>query len=141
MHRQAVEREERLLEPVPDPRHTLETGVVAVVPGRGNRRLFESYGAARVLEGGQTMNPSTGDLLAAIEATPATEVLVLPNNSNVILAAEQAAAHGDEAGARDPVALRSRRASRRSSATCRRLDAAENEARCSTRSSTSRPAR
>ena len=68
MHRQTVEREERLLEPVPDPRHTLETGVVAVVPGAGNRRLFESYGAARVLEGGQTMNPSTGDLLAAIEA-------------------------------------------------------------------------
>jgi DAK2 domain fusion protein YloV len=91
MHRQAVERSERLLEPVPDPRHTLETGVVAVVPGAGNRRLFESYGAARVIEGGQSMNPSTGDLLAAIEATPATEVLILPNNANVILSAEQAA--------------------------------------------------
>ena len=90
MHRQAVERSERL-EAVPDPRHTLETGVVAVVPGAGNRRLFESYGAARVLEGGQTMNPSTEDILAAIEGTPATEVLVLPNNANVILAAQQAA--------------------------------------------------
>ena len=40
---------------------TLETGVVAVVPGTGNRRLFESYGATRVIEGGQTMNPSTAD--------------------------------------------------------------------------------
>jgi hypothetical protein len=91
MHRQTEQRSERILESVPDPGLTLETGVVAVVPGAGNRRLFESYGATRVIEGGQTMNPSTADILAAIEATPATEVLVLPNNSNVILSAEQAA--------------------------------------------------
>jgi uncharacterized protein len=91
MHKQTEERSERLLDAVPDPELTLETGVVAVVPGQGNRRLFESYGATRVIEGGQTMNPSTADILAAIEATPATEVLVLPNNSNVILSAEQAA--------------------------------------------------
>ena len=91
MHKQAEERTERILEAVPDPALTLETGVVAVVPGAGNRRLFESYGATRVIEGGQTMNPSTADIVAAIEATPATEVLVLPNNSNVILSAEQAA--------------------------------------------------
>ncbi len=87
MHKQTEDRSERILEGVP----TLETGVVAVVPGAGNRRLFESYGAARVIEGGQTMNPSTADIVDAIEATPATEVLVLPNNSNVILSAEQAA--------------------------------------------------
>ena len=91
MHKQTEQRTERLLDAVPDPDHTLETGVVAVVPGAGNRRLFESYGAARVIEGGQTMNPSTADILAAIESCPATEVLVLPNNSNVILSAEQAA--------------------------------------------------
>ncbi len=91
MHRQAEERTERILESVPDPTLTLETGVVAVVPGAGNRRLFESYGATRVIEGGQTMNPSTADIVAAIESTPSTEVLVLPNNSNVILSAEQAA--------------------------------------------------
>ena len=96
MHRQTEQREERLLEAVPDPEHTLETGVVAVVPGTGNRRLFESYGATRVIEGGQTMNPSTADILAAIEATPATEVLVLPNNSNVILAAQQAVEHASK---------------------------------------------
>ena len=59
MHRQTLEREKRLLENVPDPTLTLETGVVAVVPGAGNRRLFEGYGATRVIEGGQTMNPST----------------------------------------------------------------------------------
>jgi len=91
MHKQAEQRSERILESVPDPGLTLETGVVAVVPGAGNRRLFESYGAAKVIEGGQTMNPSTADIVAAIQATPATEVLVLPNNSNVILSAEQAA--------------------------------------------------
>ena len=91
MHKQAEERTERILEAVPDPALTLETGVVAIVPGAGNRRLFESYGATRVIEGGQTMNPSTADILAAIESIPATEVLVLPNNPNVILSAEQAA--------------------------------------------------
>jgi len=91
MHKQTAERSERLLDAVPDPELTLETGIVAVVPGAGNRRLFEGYGAARVIEGGQTMNPSTSDILAAIESTPATEVLVLPNNGNVILSAEQAA--------------------------------------------------
>ena len=91
MHKQTEERAERILEAVPDPGLTLETGVVAVVPGAGNRQLFESYGATRVIEGGQTMNPSTADIVAAIQATPATEVLVLPNNSNVILSAEQAA--------------------------------------------------
>jgi DAK2 domain fusion protein YloV len=97
MHKQTVEREERLLESVPDPGLSQETGVVAVVPGEGNRRLFESYGAARVIEGGQTMNPSTADIVAAIQATPSTEVLVLPNNSNVILSAEQAAKLTDKA--------------------------------------------
>jgi uncharacterized protein len=97
MHKQAAEREERLLQAVPDPTLTLETGVVAVAPGEGNRRLFESYGAAKVIEGGQTMNPSTADIVAAIQATPATEVIVLPNNGNVILSAEQAATLVDKA--------------------------------------------
>jgi hypothetical protein len=91
MHRQTLAREERLLEAVPDLDHTLETGLVVVAPGIGNRRLFESYGATRVIEGGQTMNPSTADIVTAIEAVPAPEVIVLPNNTNVILAAEQAA--------------------------------------------------
>ena len=90
MHHQTEERTERITA-VLQPVLTLETGVVAVAPGEGNRRLFESNGASRVIEGGQTMNPSTADILAAIEATPTTEVLVLPNNSNVILAARQAA--------------------------------------------------
>ncbi len=92
MHHQTAQREERLLDGVPSAVQTLETGVVAVCPGRGNRRLFESLGATRVIEGGQTMNPSASDILDAIEAVPTDDVLVLPNNSNVILTAEQAAA-------------------------------------------------
>ena len=88
VHEQAQRREGRLLVALADrPR----TGVVAVVVGDGNRRLFQSLGAAKIVEGGQTMNPSTADLLAAIESVDGDEVLLLPNNSNVILAAEQAA--------------------------------------------------
>jgi uncharacterized protein len=90
MHEQTVQREERLLHPVPDAPHTA-SGVVAVVAGEGNRRLFESLGATEIVAGGQTMNPSAADLVAAIEATRADEVILLPNNSNVILSAEQAA--------------------------------------------------
>ena len=91
MHRQTEERETRLLELVPDPERVTE--VVAVVAGEGNDRLFRGLGAARVVEGGQSMNPSTADILAAIEATSSPEVVVLPNNANVILSAEQAAEH------------------------------------------------
>ena len=90
MHRQTLEREERLAAGALDGLPTLETGVVVVAPGEGNRRLFKSLRATRVIEGGQTMNPSTEELVAAVNATPATEVIVLPNNSNVILSAEQA---------------------------------------------------
>jgi DAK2 domain fusion protein YloV len=90
MHEQTVQREQRLLEAVPDAQ-TSTTGIVAVVAGDGNRRLFESLGATRIVEGGQSMNPSTAELVEAIESTPAAEVVLLPNNSNVILSAEQAA--------------------------------------------------
>ena len=89
MHRQTEEREERLLEAAPDP--NARSAVVAVVAGDGNQRLFESLGAARIVAGGQTMNPPTADLLATVDAVPAAEVVLLPNNGNVIMAAEQAA--------------------------------------------------
>jgi DAK2 domain fusion protein YloV len=93
MHEQTHQREERLVEAAPE--HTT-AAVVAVVAGEGNRRLFESLGATRIVEGGQTMNPSTADLVAAIEGAPGDGVIVLPNNSNVILAAEQAAQHTEK---------------------------------------------
>jgi uncharacterized protein len=66
--------------------------VVTVANGRGMQRLFaEELGAAYVIAGGQTMNPSTGDFLKAIDALPNREIILLPNNKNVILSAQQAA--------------------------------------------------
>ena len=88
MHVQATERTDRLLAEV----EQTTCAVVAVCAGAGNARLFESLGAARIVEGGQSMNPPTSALVQAIDAAPAGEVVVLPNNRNVLLAAEQAAA-------------------------------------------------
>jgi hypothetical protein len=89
------EQRDRRLSVVPDPVERAASGVVAVVAGDGNRKLFESVaepvGPIRIVEGGQTSNPSTAELLAAIEELAADEVILLPNNSNVRLAAEQAA--------------------------------------------------
>ncbi len=89
MHEQTHLREERLSHPAPVETE-LTSAVVAVAAGRGNRRLAESFGAL-VVDGGATMNPSTAELLAAIERTHAREVIVLPNNANVFMSAEQAA--------------------------------------------------
>jgi DAK2 domain fusion protein YloV len=91
MHEQALEREERLLHSVPEGLASSDlSAVVAVAAGDGNRELIESFNAL-VVDGGRTMNPSTADLLAAIEGAPAPQVIVLPNSSNVIMSAEQAA--------------------------------------------------
>lgn len=65
-------------------------GFVAVCAGDGLSELFKDIGADIVVSGGQTMNPSTDDILNAILATPAKTVFVLPNNKNIIMAAEQA---------------------------------------------------
>jgi hypothetical protein len=94
MHAQTHQREERLLHPVPDAEQAL-CGVVAVSTGDGNRALFESLGAV-VVDGGATMNPATADIVSAIEEAAADEVVVLPNNGNVIMAAEQAADHASK---------------------------------------------
>ncbi len=67
------------------------THVVAVAAGEGMRRIFRSLGVGGLVSGGQSMNPSTAEMLAAIERLPGPEVVVLPNNSNVIPVAEQAA--------------------------------------------------
>jgi uncharacterized protein len=64
-------------------------GLVAVVAGRGLVDIFRGLGVDAIVEGGQTMNPSTQDMLTAIESVPYDEVILLPNNSNVILAAKQ----------------------------------------------------
>ncbi len=66
-------------------------GFVAIAAGDGVRQLFLDLGVHQVVSGGQTMNPSTDDILRAAEATPCQTVFVLPNNKNIIMAAEQAA--------------------------------------------------
>lgn len=67
-----------------------EYGFVAIAAGDGISALFHDLGANNVVSGGQTMNPSTDDILKAVHATPAKTVFVLPNNKNIIMAAEQA---------------------------------------------------
>lgn len=72
-----------------------DMGFVAVAAGAGLEALFLDLGADSIVKGGQTMNPSTDDILEAIGQTPAHNVFVLPNNKNIIMAAEQAAKLAD----------------------------------------------
>jgi DAK2 domain fusion protein YloV len=78
---------------VPGTRYIAEAkkryGVVAICAGEGIRDVLKDIGADQIVEGGQTMNPSTEDILRAIDATPAEIVFVFPNNKNIIMAAEQ----------------------------------------------------
>jgi DAK2 domain fusion protein YloV len=70
-------------------------GILAVAPGDGLAAIFHDFGVAGVVRGGQTANPSTGELLEAIKSLDAREVIVLPNNPNVVLAARQVAGLAD----------------------------------------------
>ena len=75
--------------PEPEPDATpVTTAVVAIATGEGIKRIFHSLGA-RVLTGGQSMNPSTAQILEAVEAAPADHVVILPNNKNIIAVAQQ----------------------------------------------------
>ena len=67
-----------------------EIAIVTVSPGPGISRIFASLGVAAIVEGGQTMNPSTQELLAAFENLPTDKVIILPNNKNIIMAAKAA---------------------------------------------------
>ena len=84
-----VEREATTPSP-PQPFQDIGMGVVAVVMGDGLAHVFQSLGVSSIVYGGQTMNPSTQDLLQAVDNLPAEQIVLLPNNSNVILAARQA---------------------------------------------------
>ncbi|MEA5003442.1 MAG: DAK2 domain-containing protein, partial [Christensenella sp.] len=68
-----------------------EISVVTVVAGKGIQTIFEDYQIDMFVQGGQSMNPSTEDILRAIESAPSDNIIVLPNNKNIILAADQAA--------------------------------------------------
>ncbi|MCS5683646.1 MAG: DAK2 domain-containing protein, partial [Acidimicrobiales bacterium] len=80
---------ERIGSWVDEPGESVQCAVVAVANGDGVRDIFRSLGVRRVVAGGQSMNPSTADLLDAVEAVPADEVVVLPNNPNIIAVAGQ----------------------------------------------------
>jgi DAK2 domain fusion protein YloV len=71
------------------PLREVATAVVAVATGDGIRRIFHSLGVQSVVTGGQSMNPSTAQLLEAVEASPGPEVVILPNNKNIVPVAEQ----------------------------------------------------
>jgi DAK2 domain fusion protein YloV len=71
------------------PRRENGVGIVAVVAGRGLVDIFKALGVDAIVEGGQTLNPSTQDMLRAVDAVPYDTVILLPNNANVILAAKQ----------------------------------------------------
>ena len=96
-----VEEERWVREAAPEdivevPPHVTEpvtTAVVAVATGDGIKRIFYSLGVQGIVTGGQSMNPSTADLLAAVESVPAEQVVILPNNKNIIPVAEQVDAH------------------------------------------------
>jgi len=87
MHEQTRARDQRLHQQAED----AGTVVVAVVAGQGNKELFRELGCHAVVDGGQSMNPSAAQLLQAVDDLQADEVVLLPNNGNVILTAEQAA--------------------------------------------------
>ena len=92
MDLQSIERNEKLVaEKEEAPAERKPFGVVAVAAGEGNAKILRSLGVDVVVSGGQTMNPSTADLLDAVVATNADNVIILPNNSNIIMAANSAA--------------------------------------------------
>jgi DAK2 domain fusion protein YloV len=74
----------------------LDIATIIVSPGNGLTKLFQSLGGHIIIPGGQTMNPSTEQIVKAIEDAPSQQVIVLPNNSNIIMAAEQAQALSDK---------------------------------------------
>ncbi|RHW50952.1 DAK2 domain-containing protein [Lactobacillus bombicola] len=74
---------------------SVDFAVIAVASGNGIRKLFESEGVNRIISGGQTMNPSTQDIIDAIKKSGAKQAIVLPNNGNIVMAAKQAAEVSD----------------------------------------------
>ena len=79
-----------------DPSEWKEIGFISVSAGDGLSEIFKGLGVDHMIEGGQTMNPSTDDILSAVEKVPAKNIFVLPNNKNIILAAQQAASLSED---------------------------------------------
>lgn len=94
-HETILEHDEEVAEFEAAPTERKPYAVIAIAAGEGVQELFKSLGAAYVISGGQTMNPSTEDILKAIKEVNADQVIVLPNNKNIFMAADQAAEVAD----------------------------------------------
>ncbi|MGX6971034.1 DAK2 domain-containing protein [Vagococcus bubulae] len=77
------------------PKEKVPYGIISIAAGKGVQELFSSMGVNHVISGGQTMNPSTEDIMLAIQAVNAENVIILPNNKNIFMAADQAAEVSD----------------------------------------------
>ena len=98
MDLQSIERNDKLVAEQADVKIERKPfGIVGVAAGEGNAKIMRSLGVDVIVSGGQTMNPSTADLLEAVVATNADNVIILPNNSNIIMAANSAAELADVA--------------------------------------------
>ena len=95
MDMEAHERTEKIAQDKAAEAPVKSLGVIAVAAGSGQAEILRSLGVDVVVEGGQTMNPSTADILAAAKQARAEQVIVLPNNGNIIMAAQSAAAAAD----------------------------------------------
>lgn len=82
---------ETIVEHTQEDEKPVDFAVIAVCSGAGIRKMFESLGVNRIISGGQTMNPSTQDIISAINKSGAKKALILPNNGNIVLAAQQVA--------------------------------------------------
>ena len=103
----------------PTTRPTVTTAVVAVGVGDGIRRLLVSLGVQEIVAGGQSMNPSTAQILEAVERCPSESVVVLPNNKNIVPVAQQVDGLTSQQRRGRPDDLACSRRSRRSSPTTR----------------------
>lgn len=87
-HREVIRKEQHTAKPKME---TVETAIITISMGEGISEIFKSMGATHIISGGQTMNPSTEDIVKVIEQSKCKRALILPNNKNILMASEQAA--------------------------------------------------
>ncbi|HCU6964092.1 TPA: fatty acid kinase catalytic subunit FakA [Staphylococcus aureus] len=87
-HREVIRKEQHTAKPKME---TVETAIITIFMGEGISEIFKSMGATHIISGGQTMNPSTEDIVKVIEQSKCKRAIILPNNKNILMASEQAA--------------------------------------------------
>ncbi|CAC5956647.1 Dihydroxyacetone kinase family protein [Staphylococcus aureus] len=87
-HREVIQKEQHTAKPKME---TVETAIITISMGEGISEIFKSMGATHIISGGQTMNPSTEDIVKVIEQSKCKRAIILPNNKNILMASEQAA--------------------------------------------------